>query len=220
MVVPILLTLAFLGASLHNLNWNFQANVPLVISVTTLAKIPSFIADPSPAAIELYFSLVLSFFSLSLAENALVTGLLIFKILTVYRDIRELERRIGYTNGLGREVVRIMTILLESGVITIMAQLVQTVMFKLDNTSYPIIGGPVIQIYVRVLQSIVDLKVFCLYIYPIMQGISMAIVLLRVEMGLAYEVDNIASNIRFTASTASNHDSDTTVTVTSESLAP
>ena len=40
--------------------------------------------------------------------------------------------------------------------------------------------------------------------YPIMQGISMAIVLLRVEMDLTYEVDNKTSIMRFEAS--SNHD--------------
>ena len=39
-----------------------------------------------------------------------------------------------------------------------------------------------------------------------MQGISMAIVLLRVEMGIAYEVDNITSitGISFAASESSN----------------
>jgi hypothetical protein len=48
------------------------------------------------------------------------------------------------------------------------------------------------------------------YIYPIMQGISTAIVLVRVEMGLSYDVDNKTLNtlpvaaIRFAAS--SNHD--------------
>lgn len=38
------------------------------------------------------------------------------------------------------------------------------------------------------------------YIQPIMQGISTAIVLVRVEMGLAYDVDDKASKtpIRFT----------------------
>ena len=124
-------------------------NVPLVISVITLAKLPSIYTDPSPAATELYFSLVLSFFSLSLAENALVTGLLVFKILTVYRGIRELESRIGYANGLRRDVIRIITILLESGVITFIAQLVQTLVFRFDYAAYRIIGGPVDQIYVR-----------------------------------------------------------------------
>ena len=37
-----------------------------------------------------------------------------------------------------------------------------------------------------------------------MQGISMAVVFLRVEMGLTYEVDNMTSSICFAAS--SNHD--------------
>ena len=36
-----------------------------------------------------------------------------------------------------------------------------------------------------------------------MQGILMAIVLVRVEMGLTYEADNITSIMRFAAS---NHD--------------
>ena len=116
MVVPILLTLAFLG-NLHNLNRNI-ANMPLVISMTTLAKIPSVYAGPSQATYKLYLSLVLSCFSLSLAENALVTCLIIFKILTVYRDIQ------GYANELGRDIVPIISILIESVVITFMVQLV------------------------------------------------------------------------------------------------
>ena len=118
--------------------------------MTTLAIFPN-LTNPhlSLAAAELYYSLVLSFFSLSLAENALVTALLIYKILTIYRDIQGLESRVGYTNGLGRDVVRILSILIESGVITFMAQLVQTLMYKFDNTAYRIIGGPVVQLYVR-----------------------------------------------------------------------
>ena len=127
--------------------------------MTTLALTKSTYADPTLAAIELYISLVTSFFSLSLAENALVTGLLISKTLTIYRDIRGLETRIGYTNGLGRDVVRIILILIESGVITFMAQLVQTLMHKFDINAYRIIGGPVVQIYVR------DFTTNCFLIY-------------------------------------------------------
>ena len=115
---------------------------------------------PPQAAYELYITIALSSFSLSLAENALATGLVIFKILIVYRDIRELESRVGYVNGLGRDVVRIISILIESGVITFIAQLVHILMYRFDITAYPIIGGPVVQIYVRVSQSIVDFMVF------------------------------------------------------------
>ena len=45
-------------------------------------------------------------------------------------------------------------------------------------------------------------------IYPIMQGISTAIVLVRVEMGLSYDVDNKTSKttLRFAASERSKDD--------------
>ena len=118
--------------------------------MTTLAISPN-LTNPhaSLAAAELYNSLVLSFFSLSLAENALVTALLISKILTIYRDIQGLESRVGYANGLGRDIVHIISILIESGTITFMMQLVQTLMYKFDIIAYRIIGGPAVQIYVR-----------------------------------------------------------------------
>ena len=120
--------------------------------MATLAKVPSLIADSSLAATEFYVSLVTSFFSLSLTENALVTGLIITKILTVYRDIQGLESResrVGYANGLGRDIIPIIYILIESGVITFVAQLVQTLMFKFASNAYPIIGGSIFQLYVR-----------------------------------------------------------------------
>ena len=110
---------------------------------------PSVNANPSGATAELYISLVTSFFSLSLAENALVTGLVISKILTVYRDVQGSESCVEYANGLGRDIIPIISILIESGVITFMAQLVQTLIFKFANNAYPIIGGPVVQLYVR-----------------------------------------------------------------------
>jgi hypothetical protein len=134
-----------------------------------------------------------------LAGNALVTGLIISKILTIYREIQGLESHVG----LGRDIVPIISILIESGVIIFVVQLVQTLMYKFDITAFPLLTGLVVQLYVRVLQSIVDLMVFD-YIYPIMQGISTAIVLVRVEMGLTYEVDNKTSIIRF--ATSNNHD--------------
>ena len=91
----------------------------------------------------LYLSLALSFFSLSLVENALATGLIIFKILAVYCQIQ------GYVNGLGHHIVPILSILIESGLITLAAQLTHLLMFKYDNWAFPIIDGLVIQLYVR-----------------------------------------------------------------------
>ena len=54
----------------------------------------------------MFHPLVLSFFSISLAENALVTALIISKILTEYRDIQKLTSPVGHgANRLGRRLV-------------------------------------------------------------------------------------------------------------------
>ena len=200
MVVPILLTVAFLGTNLHNLKYS-PANVPLVTSVATIAITPSLLAAGSMAAFEVFLSLVLSFFSISLAVYTLVTGLIITKILTVYRDIS--PSRVGYANRLWCDIVRI---LIESGVMTFGAQLAQIVMFKFsDGNAYPIIGRFVIMLFVR--SFILKLLVFFDYIYPIMQGISTTIVLVRVELGLTDDVDNTTlKTLEFMVSVSSSND--------------
>ena len=140
MVVPILLTLGFLStfqSAQLELTY-FQANVPQAVSLTSLAKFPSLYANRS-------YPLALSLLSLSLAGNALVTGLIIYKILTVYREIRGLESGVE----LGREIVPIISILIESGVITFVVQLVQILLYKFDVSAYPLLGGVVVQLYVR-----------------------------------------------------------------------
>ena len=153
-VIPILLTLAFLGAKSTPFKLKHsQVNVPLAISVTTLAKFPNISPSvdtfPSQEAFELYLSLVVSFFSISLAENALVTSLIISKILSKYRNIR-----VGYSNELGRDIALTIFIFTESGLITFVAQFVQILMFKLDYIAYPIIGRPVVIIYVSCFDTI------------------------------------------------------------------
>ena len=123
-----------------------QANVfLLVISVVNIAHFPDDFQNPTQEKFDLFLSFVLAFFSLSLFENALATGLIIYKILTVYRDIQGSVVRVGYASRL-RPII---SILIESGMITFVAQLVQIFMFKYANLAYPIIGGPVIMIYVR-----------------------------------------------------------------------
>jgi hypothetical protein len=168
--------------------------VPLGISVACLAKTPSVYVSGLSAAYNSLNSLVLSFLSLSLAENALVTGLI------VYRDIQGLTSRVGYPNVLGRDIVPIISILIESGMLTFTAQLVQTLMYRYYvRNGYLIVGGFIVQLYVRGLYSQLLIQY---YIYPIMQGISMAIVIVRVEMGLTYDSDNETSTslIHFTSS--------------------
>ena len=118
--------------------------MPLATSITTLAKTPNLLTLGTLDAYNLFVSLVLSFFSLSLVQNALVTGLIVTKIVIVYRDIS--PKRAGYANGLTRGIV---PILIESGMMTFVAQLAQTVMFKYDPDGYPIIGRIVVMLFVR-----------------------------------------------------------------------
>ena len=122
--------------------------------MASLVEFPGVYRDSSQAE-SVFYPLVLSFFSLSLAENALVTGLIIFKILTEYRGIQGLTRGVVlHANGLGRNIAPIIPIMIESGAITFMAQLVLTLIYKFDFTAYPIICGFVVQLYVRSSESL------------------------------------------------------------------
>ena len=87
--------------------------------------------------------------------------------------------------------------------ITFVVQLVQTLMYKFDLTAYPIICGLDVQLYVRGF----ILAVKCCfngfdYIYPIVQGISTAIAIVRVE----YAVDNKTSNTIMHIAASGNND--------------
>ena len=106
--------------------------------------IHSLLTSPTIAAFKLLLSLAESFFSISLAQNALATGLIITKIVIVYREIS--PGRVGYANGLRRGIV---PILIESGVMKFMAQIVQALMIKFDSTGYPIISRLVVMLFVR-----------------------------------------------------------------------
>ena len=119
-----------------------QANVPLPIAVTTLGEFPTF-TDALP---DWYLPSVLSFFSLSLVVNALVTGLIISKILSVYRETR-IQGLESPVSGLGRKLVPVLSILIESCLITLGVQLMQTL--KFDIMAYAIIHGLVVMLYIR-----------------------------------------------------------------------
>ena len=121
-----------------------QANMPLAISVANLTTTPRLLALQTLAAFEVFSSLVLSFFSVSLAHNTLVTVLIITKIVIVYREIS--PGRVEYTKGLRRGIV---PILIESGMMTFTAQLLQTLMFRYDGTAYPIIVRLAVMLFVR-----------------------------------------------------------------------
>ena len=119
----------------------------LVIPVTAIAVV---LNSKPHAVFRLYHHpLVLSFFVLSLAENAIVTGLIITKILTTYRRGIQGRGLESHANGPGRDTVPVTSILIESGVITFMVQLVHVLMLKFDPIAFTIIDGLVAMLLVR-----------------------------------------------------------------------
>jgi hypothetical protein len=124
-----------------------------------------------------------------MAVNALVTALIVYKIVSVYNDIRGFNLQTN-THGNGRrDLGPLISILIESGFITFAGQLTQSIMYKYATFAFPLVGGSVVMLYVR---SFCRLLICCrIYIY-LLQGISTTVVLVRVEMGVSY--DNNTSN--------------------------
>ena len=86
---------------------------------------------------------------MSLIVNAGVTGLIVLKILIVYREHQQLKARTRYTNGTRpHDFYPIISILVESGLITFIGQLVQTILYKADDYAFPIVSGVVVMLYV------------------------------------------------------------------------
>ena len=100
---------------------------------------------------------VVSIFSLSLAANAVVTSLIVWKIMTVYRAVG------NHTNVSGSRDSYPVSILVESGLVTLAAQLVQTILYKVENNKFSIVSGVVVMVYVRALCRMLTTHIFIYY---------------------------------------------------------
>ena len=151
MVIPCLISLAFLGANLHKLT-DFRTNFCFIVTaLTTLGFNIKIIADSVPLP-DWYFSAVTAFFFLSLGVNTVATALIVYRIITIYNDIRgfNISSVKGGTHGSGQHNLSpLISILIESGLITFVGQLTQSIMFKSANSAFPLVGGCVVMLYVR-----------------------------------------------------------------------
>lgn len=104
---------------------------------------------------EWYQSVVTAMFVLSLGLNTLVTSLIVYKITTVFHEIRRgfntrNVRVSNYGNAYGqRDLYPLVSILVESGLMAFVGQLAQSILFKVCPTVFPLISGSVVIIYVR-----------------------------------------------------------------------
>ena len=98
-----------------------------------------------------YDSAVTVFFFLSLGVNTITTALIVYKIIHVYNEIRGFNpsNTGSSTHGKGqRDLYPLISILIESGLITFVGQLMQSIMYKTAPTAFPLIGGCVVMLYV------------------------------------------------------------------------
>ena len=138
-----------------------------------------------------YFSAVTAFFFLSLGVNTLATGLIIYKIVTVYREIQELKLlnasnvlAIGSASRNGQpDLYPLISILIESGLMTFVGQLIQSIMYKTAGPAFALVAGCVVMLYVRASRFASGVVIS----FITSQGISTTIVLVRVELGITYD---------------------------------
>ena len=166
--------------------------------MTTLGFNIKFVADNVPILPAWYFSAVTAFFFLSLGVNALVTALIVYKIITVYHDIRgfNASNLPSQASAPGRrDLYPLISILIESGLITFVGQLTQSIMYKSATVAFPLVGGVVVMLYVRVsCRLLISCRNFIYLLLTISQGISTTVVLVRVEMGISYDAASRTAN--------------------------
>lgn len=92
--------------------------------------------------------LAISSICISLALNAIVTGLLVLRIILIHRQCRhamtQADRRLYDI-----QVSPVILILIETGMMTFVSQLVFVIVFGLQNASAIVVGSPMVMVYVR-----------------------------------------------------------------------
>ena len=188
MVIPCLLSLAFLGANILKLT-DFRTNFCIIVTaLTTLGFNIRIVADKAPLP-EWYFSAVTAFFFISLGVNTVTTGLILYRIITVYNNNRELNNSSVWSSAHGNgqfNISPLISILIESGLVTFIGQLTQCIMYKSAPLAFPLVGGIIVILYVR-LHVVFFLLILLSYDSHLLitQAISTTVVLVRVDMGIS-----------------------------------
>jgi hypothetical protein len=148
-------------------------------------------------------------FSLSLAVNTIFTGLLVFKIAKSSMALRH-----THTRGI-QDFTPLITMLIESGLIFFMAQLVWVVCFNLESSAFDLISGPLTIIYVRAYLRIYFFRSFFYCVFYI-KGIIPTTIVVRVAMaGTANKTRNKSSTAESNMEFALTDDNLPTIRVSS-----
>jgi hypothetical protein len=113
-------------------------------------------------------------FSLSLAVNTIVTGLLVLKIVLEYRQTNHSNYNHNHLTW-RKNIVPIIAILIETGLMTFVGQMAWTISYGLQSSIFGLVAGVVIVLY----------------------GLSPTIIHVRAALGSSYEVSRVESTIHF-----------------------
>jgi len=150
---------------------SFLAFTFLVIWIAGSAA-PVFIVQDQPVFPDWSSILVVTSLALSMTVNALVTGLIVFRIFKVFREVKTTadDQIVGVTGG--STLRRVMFILLESGMALFSIQLARLV------------------VTIMITDAANDAYNLTLGIHDMLNGITPTIILVRVSMGLSFHDEN------------------------------
>ena len=150
-------------------------------------------------------NLFITSLALSMTVNALVTGLIVFKILTVFLEVKaamtSVERTLGSTGG--TKLRHIVFVIIESGMTLFAIQLIRILFAVLPAEAVPDFSD-----YLIVLQqmfNVITIKICSIFYFcftdNIYQGITPTIILVRVSMRLSFDDEEsfkeAAGSLRF-----------------------
>ena len=110
-----------------------------------------------------YFSTVKAFFSISLAVNALTSALIVYKIITIYKEIQDLNVQ---TNRNGNpNIFAAISILIEAGLIAFVGQLAQIIVCQFADDAFPLVTGSLVMLYVRASCRLLSYRRVFIYLF-------------------------------------------------------
>lgn len=138
-----------------------------------------------------WFKMALGSFSISLCVNAAVTGLLVLKIVLLHRAFVKSGTR---TRRL-YDLRPLISILIESGMFTFVAQTIWVIFVRLQsdgNPGFSAVVTPTTMIYAGIFLS--NVRIISL---NVSQGLTPTIVLVRAAAGRSYDTTFVKSDLEF-----------------------
>ena len=124
----------------------------------------------------------------SMAVNALVTGMIVFKILKVFLEVNPILTELTLDSTGGSKLRHIIFVIIESGITLFAIQLIRLV-FGILPMEWTIVAGEYVVIINQMINVIIRSVHFYFFCFTnnIYQGIAPTIILVRVSMRLSFD---------------------------------